>query len=494
MTASPSLPIRALGWCAAAVVCAWLIMSATYPFGWDQGIFAWAGGVIRDGGLPYRDAWDLKGPLVYYVYALAQLVFGAGLWAIRLVDAVVLLATAWAIVRILTTLTDSTFARLGAAFYVLWYASFSYWHTAQPDGWTGMLMTGAIAAVILKPEAVTPARAAAAGVACGLAALFKPFWLLFVLAVATPIWLGHVARRLSLLVALVAGCLAPIGAAVFWFAVNGALDDFLQVHLRDAATYASLVPVDRVSGFLDSFSSSRTALVVLPLAIYGALTLRQRNRCAAAAFLSWAVIVFVGVWIQGRFFGYHWLPALPVMAMLGVVGLHAMTKSARVPATIAAAAMVGLAAAPVVYEVSRFGAWQAGRLSTEAYYDAYGQSGPEMRAVAWMRGAPVAGKVFVFGWNPGIAWLNGRDIVSRFGFSMPLLSGPADRRARYVSETMSALVDDPPAYFIEGDLSARVLGRAAVLADVPDLDVFVARRYREVARFGPIVIHERRVD
>jgi hypothetical protein len=58
-----------------ALAGAWVVMSFTYPFGWDQGLFAWVGDAIVRGGLPYRDAWDFKGPLLYYVYALAQWLF-----------------------------------------------------------------------------------------------------------------------------------------------------------------------------------------------------------------------------------------------------------------------------------------------------------------------------------------------------------------------------------------------------------------------------------
>src|SRR5688500_4137832 len=64
-----------------AVLCA--LATLSWPFGWDQGIFAWGGEIIRQGGMPYRDAWDQKGPLPYYVYAVAQSVFGPGMWGIR---------------------------------------------------------------------------------------------------------------------------------------------------------------------------------------------------------------------------------------------------------------------------------------------------------------------------------------------------------------------------------------------------------------------------
>ena len=54
-----------------ALAIVWAFASLSFPFGWDQGIFAWVGSTIVDGGLPYRDAWDIKGPLTYYVYAAA---------------------------------------------------------------------------------------------------------------------------------------------------------------------------------------------------------------------------------------------------------------------------------------------------------------------------------------------------------------------------------------------------------------------------------------
>jgi hypothetical protein len=40
------------------------------PIGYDQGIFAYIGEVIKRGGNPYQDAWDFKGPLLYYLNAL----------------------------------------------------------------------------------------------------------------------------------------------------------------------------------------------------------------------------------------------------------------------------------------------------------------------------------------------------------------------------------------------------------------------------------------
>ena len=49
----------------------------------------WPG--VNRGGVPYRDGWDTKGPLTYYVLAVSQVLFGANQWGIRLVDFALLL-------------------------------------------------------------------------------------------------------------------------------------------------------------------------------------------------------------------------------------------------------------------------------------------------------------------------------------------------------------------------------------------------------------------
>ena len=46
----------------------------------DAGVFLYIGDLIKNGGVPYRDAWDHKGPLIFWIYAIG-LKLGAGtLW------------------------------------------------------------------------------------------------------------------------------------------------------------------------------------------------------------------------------------------------------------------------------------------------------------------------------------------------------------------------------------------------------------------------------
>src|SRR5687767_9878358 len=53
--------------------------SILYPFHPDQAMFAYIGDRWLHGGLPYRDAWDVKPPGIFALYAAAQAVFGRGM-------------------------------------------------------------------------------------------------------------------------------------------------------------------------------------------------------------------------------------------------------------------------------------------------------------------------------------------------------------------------------------------------------------------------------
>ncbi len=54
----------------------------------DSGFFMYAGRAVLEGKIPYRDFWDHKGPVIYYLNALGLLLGGgsaAGVWGLELV-------------------------------------------------------------------------------------------------------------------------------------------------------------------------------------------------------------------------------------------------------------------------------------------------------------------------------------------------------------------------------------------------------------------------
>lgn len=46
----------------------------------DAGVFLYIGDLIRAGGIPYRDEWDHKGPLIFWIYAIGLEISSGTLW------------------------------------------------------------------------------------------------------------------------------------------------------------------------------------------------------------------------------------------------------------------------------------------------------------------------------------------------------------------------------------------------------------------------------
>ena len=58
------------GWLLFAALCLVRLPAVVQPLGPDQGIYAYVGQTIIEGGLPYRDAWDQKPPGLHAFYAV----------------------------------------------------------------------------------------------------------------------------------------------------------------------------------------------------------------------------------------------------------------------------------------------------------------------------------------------------------------------------------------------------------------------------------------
>ncbi len=485
------------GWSLIAVASLWTVMSLTYPFGWDQGILAWAGDVVLRGGLPYRDAWDMKGPAAFYGFALTQAIFGVHLWGIRVVDAALLLMATISIGRAASKLTDPRVGCWSAILFFLWYASHSYWHTAQPDGWVAMLMAVVMLPALVDDEPIGVRYMGLMGTCVGLTTLIKPIYAVFIVLPLICVIRSRTTRQLAAGAAVLGGWLLPIVLCAVWFEGHGAFDDLLAVYVRYPATaYAELGTLGldaRARGIVEYLFQAQVVTVALPIVIAGAPALWEVRRTAMIVLVSWILLAGFVVVLQGWFFSYHWLPVLPAAVLLAAVGFHSLLPRAKAFALTLLAVIVFHCLAPIVWEELRFVSWATGGTDTAAYYDGYGEAGQDMRAVQWLDENRAEGKVFVFGWNTSIAWLSHRETVSRFGFSMPLMIGEGlDIRAEYRNELLRALRTDPPQFIIVGTQAQRILRQSMTLADFPALADLVHDSYKKVAEFGAIQIHERR--
>ena len=501
--------------CAAAFTAIWFCASFWFPFGWDQGFFASVGDIILRGGMPYRDGWEIKGPLTFYAFALAQWIFGRHMWSIRLFDLPLLLAGMAALASLAGRFTSRLTGWWAAIVFALWVGSLTWFHAAQPDGWVANFIL--LAAALLIARKPSAARLALAGTLIGAAVLVKPLYIGFLaiplVQIAQEPGLKKSARLALAASALGGVLLLPVLAAA-WFAYRGALRDLVDVHLlynlRVYSGRTSSRAVAMVEGVLRYFLAGPITLA-LPVILVGAHKLWRSSRHAALPVLTWLLVALACVAAQGKFYKYHWLPLFPPLVLLGAVGCHALLQAisektggkslqslrllAAISLGLTAFVVLQLALAPAS-SVVQWLELVTGRISSARYYTAHATggfvAGDDMRAAAYIRSrTQPADGVAVWGNNALIQFLSGRPNPSRFLYAMPLTEGgPGSIRDVYRQEYMHALLKNPPVYLVVG-LPWGSMNKSQALQGFPQLERLLETRYFKETQIGGLDLYRR---
>lgn len=496
-----------------------------FEYGLDQGIYAVVSDSLLRGGAPYRDAWDFKPPGIFAVYALARGLFGPGMHAVRIVEALGFASLFPAFVLYARRFTGSAIAGvLGAALAVAGHVWLGFWHTAQPESFGAVLIVWALVATTTRVEGAAGAEPrarrrqmsvwAAAGALYGMAALLKPplgggilVSAAFAAAAEGRGVSGAGRARLRAmarpLVAHALGGLAPLAATLAFFAAHGALDDLARALFVFAPEYTRInYARGTLSGFLYRAAATLflrfSALAWAGVALLVLLPrLGGRERSGAAHVAGVLAMVVLGVALQGRFFAYHFGAAVPLLALLGGWGLAKLIRVAPrgVPLGVVLVVLLvwGLAHRSGLDGPVPGGFFERARRVD----DGRAWNVPNRRVAERVTALTDPGdRIYVWGFRPVIYDLAGRRPASRYVYNAPQRTTWAAARSRrvLVRELRAAR---PAAILVEhGDEHPGTTGSwrdsATALERFPALRRLLETRYREAETVGDFTIHLRR--
>lgn len=321
----------------------------------DSGIFAYTGKIIRDGGLPYVDAWDNKLPGIYFINALAFLIFGTSRWALWLAENLTVFAAGMALFWLLRQLYgERSEAWIGPVVLISL--------TRHPTLTSDINFTEPYA---LLPQVLVLAAgyqllrqprshwAFAMGFAAGLAFLIKQTTvggaLMFIPAVLIsrhPV-LGT-RRRWHWLGTIALGGLCSLGIVALYLLANGILDDAVAASFVAASTFHNWVSEGSVwigRTVITTWTASLAPVVILPLSPFLILGMRtawqglRRRSAAEGADRKAATDVTLRVWVTLTFFadmvlvnvtdrGYahYYITMIPAMALLTTMSLPVLAQ------------------------------------------------------------------------------------------------------------------------------------------------------------------------
>jgi hypothetical protein len=493
-----------------------------YPFARDHGMYMVVAETMARGGMPYADAWDLKPPGIFFVFRTALGLFGRNMWGVRVLELVFLAATALALGRLGRRLAPGSPAgAIGAAWFLLFLGhNLNYWHTAQAESFLLLPLVLGLD-LSLKAMTETPPRAAAAaalsGLCMGLVFIFKfpnilPFACVLPLAFSSSGGAGpdgrpRPSRHLPTLAWFAAGSLLPPALAAGWFAAGGAWTQMLDALFVFAPRYAVITasPGLLAHGFkvFSGFFLSMHGLFLLKwLALAGLVVCLGAKKSPGRFVLPlWLALSLAVIWVQGKFFLYHYLPLyLPVALLAGVaISRLAAVLAGRVRGTETAKRRVlyGLLSIGLVLPFlcdmgTLSNHWRnalaahpvsPGGPGMEQYSDGTDFSlAADLEMAEYLRQNTGPGDtLFIWGYETLVYFLSDRVPASRFVSHQPLAS--RWQMPGWREELLTDLEARQPARILvlRNDAMPAVTGAtrdsAGLLREFPELERFIARRY-----------------
>jgi hypothetical protein len=506
---------------AAATIAVLLAQLMDFGYGRDQGIFAVVGQTIRDGGVPYRDAWDFKPPGIYFLYALA----GPTSVGIRALEVLAWISLVFAFVRLSRRyLDDGRAGVVAGVIAVLTHVRLDFWHTAQPESFGAPLVAWGMAWAADASDDIHSSGHrrtrfwTASGVCYGAAMLLKP-----TIGVAGVVGLGlawiasgrSTGSRPAFLRtggAFVAGAAIPVMTCLGFFVARGGLSDLASALFDFVPRYTALAwqqigPAQLtgrlIRGWLFDYSLLITVGFAMAL-VFPPTGLRRRGLLHVLAVIG---VLLIGVFAQARLFAYHYGTVLPITALVAGWGWWSVWSSWRTrPAGIAGFVLLAgtltmwPSAATAEFRDTfverlwfRADAWARRdnrTLVRDRLYSLRDYPAEDIRRAAeWIahETAPDS-RVLVYGFAPAIYVEAQRAPASRYIYNVPTRAPWSRAGARH--ELMAALNEAPPEVVLveHDDLLPWVTGThqdsAGDLEAFPALRAFLSSRYMRAGTIG----------
>lgn len=512
-----------------------------YPFGRDQGTLAYIGSAILRGQVPHRDTWDQKPPGVPYLYALAFLMLGKSMEAIRAFDLLYQLLTVLLLFKLAETLYRASLAFLAGLFYgISYFIENNYFSMAHVDGFLNLPLIAAVYACYLGRRRRNKALLLLGGCLSSLAFTMK-YPALFVL-IGLGLYLGgegssdpaaggqkregrlspaaYLKERVTNPGLLLAGFFLGLLPPALYLLRKGALYNLLETQWVFNSGYTRLA---FQGGLLEFFSTVLIQLnrylyykaffsvLMVAALVYGFTHRTSENRLT----LVWFFSSLLGVIAQAKFYYYHWMLLLAPLSVLSAVGFDRLFQGLRLGASwlknefkVFALVTLFILILPTVNSyrsmARTFVDLLRGTLRVEDYYDRFNtpQGDFSLRTILAVvdylqQKTTRQDAVYIWGFEPLINFLADRPIPTRYTYNVPLVAPWG--KPSWREELIEDLKRSPPRYMMvaEKDAIPWTTGRTEdskrLLEEFPDLKTFLRENYREEKQIGPFTLYRRKI-
>jgi hypothetical protein len=499
-----------------------------YPFGRDQGNLAYSGSLILKGQIPHRDSWDQKPPGVAYLYALAFLLFGKSVEAVRSLDLIYHLLAAFFLFKLVETLYKGFTAFLAGLFYSLsYFIQSNYFSLAHVDGFLNLPFIAAAYTCYRGQQRGSNVLLFLTGFLCSLAFIIKYPSLLVLIGFSVYLLSGtssgsmngHPPRiqRYTGIGSIWSGFILGLLLMALFLFWNDSLSSLIETQLVFNAGYTRLAFQE---GFISFLSTALVQLIrylyyksfFSVLALTGLVYCFKHRTSENRLILAWFFANLFIVIIQAKFYFYHWMSLVAPFSILSAMGFSRLFQDFRFNRSyfkneniIFAAVALFLLILPILNSYSRisqtFISVLTGTLSLQGYYTQLDSLQGDFTFATTQavvdyiqQHTTPQDTIYIWGSEPLIYFLADRSSPTRYTFNVPLLASWG--KPSWREELVHDLVRSRPRYFIvvERDEMPWTTGRTedskTLLEEFPALKTFLVQNYKEEKRFNQFILYK----
>ncbi|MEO8457786.1 MAG: glycosyltransferase family 39 protein [Chloroflexota bacterium] len=305
------------------------------PFMRDEGFYAAVAQIIKHGGIPYRDAFDNKPPLIFTWYYISFFFFGEHIWAPRLVAALLSSATTLLVYFQARFMYSQRGALVAMAAFALTTGLAMFETNANVEYFMLLPTVASLLCFTLGIKRGGIGWFFLAGILSGITVMTKETVIFaFGLYFLYLFWQGFREERWAALrnrtfilrcVAMAAGFVLALFVVFLPFLLTGTAKDFF-----DAVFVYTFLYVGAGQGWLFKVKTMFTSPFMLiyatgPLAIFAAFGIwsfwKKKDTSTGALIAAWFVAGDLGIIAAGRFFAHYYVLLFPAMALLVPAGL-----------------------------------------------------------------------------------------------------------------------------------------------------------------------------
>ncbi len=420
--------------------------SLFWSLGLDQNIFAEIGALLLHGKRLFIDAWEVKPPNIFYIYAIFEWLFGANGFAVRLSDYVFALIAFSAIFAATRRQAAQSSSRamldwaspLAAMLLALTLLSLGLADTAQTESYSLAFIIGSVAFSLLD-GGQKGYRLFVAGILLAIATFFKTTNAIFLIPILLETFFRNRVNFFRITLYLISGFVFWCAVQIGVLAIGGSLGEYLRI------TFSVIAHHPDEASELTGSSIFRTIWIyvdiwsILAIAAIVTAIVRRDNVFLRAVRMPVFLLIagIIAVIVQNKGWGYQYvvlLPGLVPLCAISGIYLYDLIRERSIGTAMVSAIIVLFMTIAITPSARRRIHYVSDALLSIRNHSEYMATLGSRQSLYYPVGTDSLAhylsthstpndEVFIFGEEPGAYWKSDRMPATRFVYSLLFTSG-----------------------------------------------------------------------